>query len=356
MCLEPVTLPSGDVTGCRKCWQCTSTRVQDWVGRCIAEGEDVVASHSVTLTYGGGDHERAAVLTYSDVQKFFKTVRKAGFPVRYFVVGEFGGAKGRTHWHGILYWLTKAPNHLIEGEGGKRIEVPIPLKKRFNHRWWPHGYAYFDEVHSGSVLYCCKYLQKDLRDSERQGRLAMSKSPPLGARYFDALAQRYVEQGISPQVAQYHFRGVLDGNGRPQRFHLHRQSRDLFLGAFVRHWTRLRGGHWPHSDLVADYLDRAAGYTAAPASRPFQPSYGKPWIKPPKGGQVIFDEPRNSWCWLGATETLFWSFDDEGRRAWHAEIRTEAQAERLREASDRRAALPSYREASRAGSIPWKRR
>ena len=338
MCVNPRLLDGGVFVACRKCWQCKSNRINDWVGRCIAESQSAAVTRSVTLTYGPDaagrkDHERTAVLTYSDVQKYLKRLRHNGYPVRYFVVGEFGSEKGRAHWHALLFFMNEAPKH--------------DLSVRFDEPHWPHGTSFWEEVrdHEAGIRYVCKYIQKDLRDAERQRQVAMSRFPPLGAVYFGGLARRYAEQGISPREPTYHFRDVVDRDGRTIKFRLSRASLDLFIGAFLDHWSRLHGGHPPPSDLLTEYWDRQARYLPPVYATAFRPGYGRPWLKPPQGGEVVFSEVYNAWVWLGPTHTLFWSYDDEGNRAWHGEIRTETQAERLRAAFERRAGLPSYREA-----------
>ena len=86
----------------------------DWQGRCIAEAATAKAAFAVTLTYGRdamGEklHERAVVMTYSDVQRYLKLLRRHRYTVRYFCAGEFGSEKGRVHWHIILFfWRAPA--------------------------------------------------------------------------------------------------------------------------------------------------------------------------------------------------------------------------------------------------------
>ena len=337
MCINPRRLDNGVEVWCRKCWQCKENRINDWVGRCIAESKTATVTRSVTLTYGPdmdglNDHDRTAVLTYSDVQKWFKKLRKAGHSVRYFCVGEFGSEKGRSHWHLLLFFHGEAPKHEVN--------------KRLVQAHWDFGWSFWEEIddYAASVRYVCKYIQKDLRDAERQRQVGMSRFPALGALYFSGLARRYVEQGISPQQPTYHFRDVVDAKGEAIKFRLSGRSKELFLDSFIDQWALQRGGHPPPSDLVAERLDERAKYLQEFMPKPFKPGYGRPWIDPPQGGDVVFSPVYNTWVWLGPAHTLFWSFDDEGRRAWHESLRTEMTAERLRAASERRAALPRYGE------------
>ena len=258
MCVSPNKLDDGSLIACRNCWQCRERRVLDWQGRCIAEGKTSVGAHVVTLTYGPVDgkesHERAAVLTFSDVQKFLKRIRKAGFPCSYFVAGEYGSSKGRAHWHIVLYWHEVVPT--------------VALRKNIQFAHWPHGYTYWDEVSASSVRYVCKYLLKDLDDAERQGHLSMSKKPPLGARYFARRAQDYVDAGLAPQDLFYSFPEAKAGNGSALQFLLAGRSAEMFLTAFMRKWRGypepgfhgppcpVRGWNYPESEVVQEFEDK----------------------------------------------------------------------------------------------------
>lgn len=354
MCINPRLLDNGSLVACRKCWQCRNNRINDWVGRCIAESRTSVATSAVTLTYGRvngkADHERAAVLTYSDVQKYLKLLRRHGFPLRYLAAGEFGSAKGRTHWHLIIFWQKCVPTHFTtDPKSGQTVEVPMPLRERFMERHWPHGWSQWDRGDDVSaVRYVCKYISKDLRDAERQGQVSLSKVPPLGAHYFDGLARRYVEQGISPRVPEYHFADVRDDRtGETVKYRLRGASLDRFCLAFLTQWEKVHRGHPPASDMIQEYLDRVAPASLALRPAPFRAISEKPWKPTPNGAPAFFSERHNSWAVDNDGETLFWSYDLTGKRAWQSVIRTEAQADRLREDYAKRVELWQSRSASR---------
>jgi len=251
MCLAPIMIPTGQEIACRNCWQCRAAKVDDWVGRNTAESLTARASHSITLTYGpdengNEDHIRAKVLTYSDVQKFIKRLRKDGYPCRYFACGEYGDEKGRAHWHLMIYWLGAVPD--------------VPLEKRFTLEQWKHGWAYFEMPHENSVRYICKYITKNIGKEGRQAKMAMSKKPPLGAAYFQQRANWYVDQGLAPKEPFYSFPDILDGKGNAQKFYLKGASREIFLRAYCVHWYRKhrKRRHMPSSELVEQYLDERA--------------------------------------------------------------------------------------------------
>ncbi len=253
MCIAPNTLPDGTQVACHECWQCREQAINDWVGRNIAESKTSTACHAVTLTYGRGRaneilHERAVILTYSDVQKYLKLLRRHGFPVRYFVTGEFGSLKGRAHWHIMLYWQERVPEHVLD--------------ENFMEQHWPHGWSFWTRPTAHAVRYNCKYIQKDMGEAERQGHLAMSKKPPLGAAYFQQVAEQYVRQGLAPQTLEYSFpevrRRKADGRLEVVPFMLKDRSGELFLDGFMQKWREAYPGQpWPRSVLLEEYLDVA---------------------------------------------------------------------------------------------------
>lgn len=249
MCKAPNTLPDGTVVSCRECPECRDQAINDWVGRCIAEQKTAIRCHAVTLTYGrnqanDASHERSTLLTYSDIQKYLKLLRRHGYPVRYLVAGEYGSKKGRAHWHLILYWQDKVPDHVLD--------------QNFMEQHWPHGWSFWTEPTWKAFRYNCKYIQKDMRDGQAQGHLAMSKKPPLGAAYFKKLAEQYVEQGLVPASLNYSFPESRlvneDGTSTPWVYRLKGRSAELFLRHYIDTWRRKRPAmRRPTSEIVDLY-------------------------------------------------------------------------------------------------------
>lgn len=253
MCISPLILEDGTQTACHNCWQCIERKVDDWVGRNIAESKTAMRSFAITLTYGRNrvgdvDHERAVILTYSDVQKYFKLLRRHGYPMRYLVTGEYGSAKGRAHWHVMIWWLDRVPEHVLD--------------KRFDEAHWPHGVSFWTRPSFQAIRYNLKYIQKDIGEAERQGHLAMSKKPPIGSAYFERLAEQYVKQGLAPQDLVYTFpeakmRSPLSPRrGELLRFMLGGRSAELFMEHYVRTWAKVYpGAQLPNSELVENWVE-----------------------------------------------------------------------------------------------------
>ena len=239
MCIAPVKLDDGTEVGCRECWQCRKRRVNDYVGRCIAESKFSKKTYAVTLTYDAEQGVNAVTLIYKDVQDFLKRLRKK-HKCRYIVTGEYGSAKGRSHWHIILFFKDSWPE--------------VTSNKRVDWKYWKHGFSYFQEPDWKGFEYCLKYVLKDQTSRQSDSHLAMSKKPPLGHEFFQQLAKQYVEQALVPQTYFYKFGDVRDYKNREKGFMMQGKTRENFMETFVNTWEE-KYDHEPLSELVTDYYD-----------------------------------------------------------------------------------------------------
>ena len=239
MCIAPIKLDDGTEVGCRECWQCRKRRVNDYVGRCIAESKFSKKTYAVTLTYDGDQGVNAVTLIYKDVQDFLKRLRKK-HKCRYIVTGEYGSAKGRSHWHIILFFKDSWPE--------------VTSNKRVDWKYWKHGFSYFQEPDWKGFEYCLKYVLKDQTSRQSDSHLAMSKKPPIGHEFFQQLAKQYVEQALAPQTYFYKFGDVRDYKNRKKGFMMQGKTRENFMETFVNEWED-KYSHEPLSELVTDYYD-----------------------------------------------------------------------------------------------------
>ena len=239
MCIAPIKLDDGNEVGCRECWQCRKRRVNDYVGRCIAESKFAKKTYSVTLTYDADQGVNAVTLIYKDVQDFLKRLRK-NYKCRYIVTGEYGSAKGRSHWHIILFFQDNWPE--------------VTSNKRVDWKYWKHGFAYFQEPDWKGFEYCLKYVLKDQTSRQSDSHLAMSKKPPLGHEFFQQLAKQHVEQALVPQTYFYKFGDVRDYKNREKGFMMQGKTRENFMETFINEWEA-KYDHEPLSEIVNDYYD-----------------------------------------------------------------------------------------------------
>lgn len=265
MCHDPNTLSDGTVVACRKCELCRYNRVKDWAGRNIAQSKVSAASFACTLTYGPEldakrmpipgrkDHLRTAVLTYSDVQKFLKYLRShLGYECDYFVTGELGSEKGRTHWHIILHFRDRVPSHELGVNFSDRHVNQYG--QLFSHevcQAWPHGFMMWKKATFQDCFYNCKYILKAEDDEASQRKPGMSKKPPLGTEYFLRWADLHVDQYLAPQSLEYRFPEIKKKDGSPLIFYLKGRTAELFLERYISRWREVHGDlDRPASQLV----------------------------------------------------------------------------------------------------------
>lgn len=256
MCRTPVMIPNVGPVPCRNCKLCRDNRINDWVGRCIAEAKTSDHSLAVTLTYGGDDrvyglvNPEATVLSYTDVQGYLKRLRKwTPARIRFFVTGEFGTRKQRAHWHMLVFLKGGLVPNLRLGERYVHDDGA-------GHPLWPQGVSYWDMCDVKTIRYIVKYIQKQDNEATSLKALGLSTKPPLGDEYFKLEAIKYANQGLSPQSLLYRHPEYRLRDGRIKEFKLAGSPAYNFLAAFDRAWQDMHGNeNWPHSDLMDAYCD-----------------------------------------------------------------------------------------------------
>lgn len=152
---------------CGKCPTCLKRRVSNWSFRLMQQQKVCHNSYFITLTYDTAHapitQKRFMSLSKSDLQKFFKRLRRAhdgkqrrppfklrsGFrkgskyywpkPIKYFAVGEYGSRYMRPHYHVILF------------------NVSVELVQAC----WTAGLVHVGEVNQKSIGYTLKYMMKN---------------------------------------------------------------------------------------------------------------------------------------------------------------------------------------------------
>lgn len=321
--------------------------MQQLVGRCIAEGKYCAAANVVTLTYGTSNRVgnakvptlSASVLTYSDIQKYFKRLRKAGFIFRYVVAGEYGSMKGRAHWHIIFFW-----QHRPDGGPVKPAHPEIPWIGGNGVKWWhdpfwtlhedsAKGYSHWDHFTYESARYVTKYIMKAEDDPNAQCEIHWSKHPILGAKFFRKYALRHVIEELPPtkpgKSCRYSFEDVLDfKTGRPRVFIMHEAAKYYFLRKYIQYFKLYHGVHPSvrmHSEALDWYEDQCARHLES------EMLSNRKYGSKPKGvpmdmetGEVFpywFSAKLNSFVTMvGDGSYRYWSKDEWGNPSWQEYI------------------------------------
>lgn len=176
---------------CKHCWQCCKTRIDDFVGRCLAEAAYSKWVAFVTLTYRPSEERKVdladKVIYPRHWQLAAKALRNSGHVIKYMVAGEYGDLLGRAHFHCVLFGKTPKP------EWREYVNTDLD--------WWPHGFA---QVQFTPLEKAMRYVAKySMKSADKASWFMMSKYPPLGHQFFLDLAARHADLGVLPNRWAY---------------------------------------------------------------------------------------------------------------------------------------------------------
>lgn len=200
-------------TPCKQCWQCQKGRINDYVGRALAEAATSERVCTLTLTYAPRDDLADKIIHPRHFQLFMKLLRRAGHKVRYLVAGEYGDLFGRTHFHCILFFEQLLPreyrgkkgvynpDHMADPSASRPFSDQIPHQQMAHICEWPHGHILCDwSADERSIRYVCKYL---LAEDKNRAWFSLSKKPALGAAWFAQKAEQARTLGVLPSSFTY---------------------------------------------------------------------------------------------------------------------------------------------------------
>lgn len=191
MCVAPRTfeIERGErweeiTTSCGECWHCRTAKVNDYVGRGLAEAFTSDHTCALTLTYAEGhEGQPEKYVRKEDFQKFIRALRKRGHRLRYLVVSERGERKGRVHFHCLLFFRGQKP----DWRHGK-------------HAWdkaWPWGLIQADwNADDRALRYVLKYVLKN--SNQKSYWKSSSLKPALGHDWFMLKADQAIAHGVMP--------------------------------------------------------------------------------------------------------------------------------------------------------------
>lgn len=181
-CLNPKYIAKNDVTvPCGSCAFCGATKRSDWALRIHYEQKKHYDSKFVTLTYANNElswHKNVPQLNKRDLQLYFKRLRKAGYTVRYFAVGEYGSKTFRPHYHIILF--GSVPDRIIDS-------------------CWGKGHVHIGRVTSASIMYTLGYIVNgkgwQMRHHREPPFTTMSRRPGIGSNYLTQAMKEWHRSG-----------------------------------------------------------------------------------------------------------------------------------------------------------------
>lgn len=161
---------------CGRCLGCRLARAKEWSVRLRHEQMMHSSSSFVTLTYADQFLPPHGALRYSDVQSFFRRLRKSGEKLRYFVAGEYGEQLKRPHYHVLLYgpsWPDRVEWH--RSSNGEMNYVSERLT-----RLWGLGHTEVADVTPQNIAYTARYCLEKAYSREDQSQYERGVDPATG--------------------------------------------------------------------------------------------------------------------------------------------------------------------------------
>lgn len=203
---------------CGQCHLCLARRVREWKDRIFHEYDYWGKGLFITLTYNGDNIPPRASLCKSDLQKFWKRLRKSlgRRRIKYFAVGEYGesdeygrGADniGRPHYHAIVLGLEASDLEVITDA-------------------WALGFVHIGMINPTTVNYVLGYTQKKMRGSDKYIYDSYGILPPfqtqskgIGKRWLmdnlDLVSKdlSYTVNGVSRGLPRYYVKVMKEIKG-----------------------------------------------------------------------------------------------------------------------------------------------
>lgn len=148
---KEIKVPCGQCIGCRLEYS------RKWAIRCMHEADTHELNCFLTLTYEDKFLSKNNSLNKTDIQKFFKKLRKRVFPkkLRYFQCGEYGDKSGRPHHHALIFGWRPDDLELFSTRGGYNVYESAVL-----NNVWKLGFVAVGDVTFDSAAYVARYVIK----------------------------------------------------------------------------------------------------------------------------------------------------------------------------------------------------
>lgn len=177
---------------CRHCIACKMNRTREWSLRLIMESRSFPLSDVAftTLTYDNqhvpffndGSYE-VLNLCKRDAQLFLKRLRRRlDYPIRYFLVGEYGSLRSRPHFHALLFGLKPCDVFLVDDA-------------------WRLGFTLTKSFYEETAGYVAGYVQKKLFGKDSYNGLTppfLICSKGIGLDFFLKHLNQYAELNAIP--------------------------------------------------------------------------------------------------------------------------------------------------------------
>lgn len=195
---------------CQWCPGCRAIQARERAVRCVHEASLFRDNCFVTLTYNNASLPPNGSINVKDVQDFMKALRERvryqgikaklskserdARKVRSFGCAEYGGERGRPHYH-ILLFNFDFPDKVFH----RKTELGHAVfRSKMLEELWPHGFSEVGSITPHSAAYVARYCHKKRKvDRDAEGvdvhyglklperPIAVSNRPGIGASWFE---------------------------------------------------------------------------------------------------------------------------------------------------------------------------
>lgn len=184
LCVHPYRPAENVEYPCGKCKACLVNRRRMWTARICLESMFHEHNSFVTLTiadvprgHHGPPRREAWEVMPVLLREFVRSLRRAGFKVRYYGAGEYGDGGGRPHYHVALFGLPA-----FDGD--------------FYSAHWRYGSVHAGSLTKQSAQYIAGYVCKKISSTSIFGPrhpefAAMSRHPGIGHTAISVVAANF---------------------------------------------------------------------------------------------------------------------------------------------------------------------
>lgn len=237
---------------CGYCDLCVAEKARQTAVRIYHEAHNHETNCFATFTYTPEHLPENSSLQYSDMQKFYKRLRKRmGIPLRHFTVGEYGDKGLRPHYHACIF------GHAFTE--GRRILRTLPTllwTTQELEECWGLGYVSIGALNFQTAAYTASYVTKKLHAKqqyvycdEQTGELIPLEQPRARASRY--LARAWLEKYGDLMYA--HDEIVIDGQPQkpPRQYDEWLKKRSRIAIAMIKEKRKKEGKHLTPEQLHA---------------------------------------------------------------------------------------------------------
>lgn len=151
---------NGDIEiPCGRCMDCRLEYSRQWAVRCMHEAKLYEQNSFITLTYDNDNLPNNGTLVKSDLQNFYKRLRKKLQPqkIRHYSCGEYGDENNRPHYHAIVFNYFPPDACLY-----KRTKTGDLFTSDQLAKIWKNGNVIIGQVTFETANYVAKYATKKI--------------------------------------------------------------------------------------------------------------------------------------------------------------------------------------------------